>query len=215
MDGLVITNLLTFIFVIINYKFIQNLLDKDLLDFPNPKIYIASRCYSYFFVLFAFVYYLERLFYPYRREKRRIRKYQKLLINLGENHLNERVSNIENADKLFKIYPFLSKYSELYDENDQLIVNEYSSCFYTFMINKKNNNDWEISFYTSPMMQAKINSPFGASLTSGEWIWQKYIFSDEFKNNNFDLTKLPFFGNRPLILDTEGNYIESPNSEEE
>ena len=159
MDGLVITNLLTFIFVIINYKFIQNLLDKDLLDFPNPKIYIASRCYSYFFVLFAFVYYLERLFYPYRREKRRIRKYQKLLINLGENHLNERVSNIENADKLFKIYTFLSKYSELYDENDQLIINEYTACFYTFMINKKNNNDWEISFYTSPMMQAKINSP--------------------------------------------------------
>ena len=129
--------------------------------------------------------------------------------------LNERVTDIENADKLFKIYPFLSKYSELYDENDQLIINEYTGCFYTFMINKKNNNDWEISSYTSPMMQAKIDGPFGASITSGEWLWHKYIFSDEFKNNNFDLSKLPYSLNRPLILDTEGNYIESPYSEEE
>ena len=154
-------------------------------------------------IVFVVIYFLLKSRYFQRQEKQ-----------LHE-ALNERVTDIENADKLFKIYPFLSKYSELYDENDQLIINEYTSCFYTFMINKKDNDDWEISFYISPMMQAKINGPLGASLTSGEWIWQKYIFSDEFKNSNFDLTKLPFFGNRPLILDTEGNYIESPNSEEE
>ena len=84
MDGLVFYNLLIIIFVILNYKFIQNLLDKDLLDFPKPIIYIASRCYSYFFGPFAIIYYLERLFYPYRRENRRIRNYQKLLNNLSE-----------------------------------------------------------------------------------------------------------------------------------
>ena len=135
--------------------------------------------------------------------------------NRFNEEVNTRITNIANADKTFKIYPLISKYSDLYDENDQLIVNEFTQCFYTFTLNKKDNNDWDISYYISPMLQMKIDSPLGASLTSGDWIWQKYVFSDEFKNNNFDLTKLPFFGNRPLILDTEGNYIESFNSEEE
>jgi len=147
------------------------------------------------------------LLLKFRYFQRQEKQYNKLL--------NDRLNNIENADKLFKIYPLISKYSDLYDENGQLIINEFTQCFYTFTLNKKDNNDWDISYTVSPMMQMKLDSPFGASFTSGDWIWQKYVFSDEFKNNNFDLTKLPFFGKRPLILDTEGNYIETPNSEEE
>ena len=96
MDKLVMYNFLIIIFIIFNYKFIQNLLDKDLLDFSKPIIYIASRFYSYFFLPFAIFYYLERLLFPFRRENRRIRKYQKLLYNLGENRLNEKITDIES-----------------------------------------------------------------------------------------------------------------------
>ena len=129
--------------------------------------------------------------------------------------VREKNYQIQNADKTFVIYPLLSKYSDLYDENGEMIINEFTQCTYTFTLTKKENDDWDIGFYISPMMQSKIDGPFGASITSGEWLWHKYIFSDEFKNSNFDLSKLPYSLNRPLILDTEGNYIESPYSEEE
>ena len=95
MESTALQNILLVLFVIVNYKIIQNFLDKDLSDFSNPTIYIISRCYSYFFGPFAVIYYIERLFYPHRRELRRAKMYQKIIYNFTEKNISNNVINEE------------------------------------------------------------------------------------------------------------------------
>jgi len=123
--------------------------------------------------------------------------------------------NYYQEDKLFQIFPLISQKSELFDEDNEMIHNHLTMSTVTYRVKENDNGSLDIRFNLSPTLESKtiMGAPYAIPFAMEIEMWNKYIYSEDFKKNNYDLSKLPRseFGSC-LIVDIDGNYIELKNS---
>ena len=120
-----------------------------------------------------------------------------------------------DGDKIFQIYPLISRKSELFDENNEMIHNDSTMSSVTYRIKELEDGKLDIRFNLSATLESKtvMGAPYAIPFSMELELWNEYIYSEEFIKNKYDLSKLPRtqFG-ECLIIDIDGKFIELTNS---